>query len=94
MTDQARTFIGDLPTSGEKARDWELASYAVLQATLALSVIDWEWLAKQLDRADALGPILLPSEYRDSLDNGTLDNNKVAVRAARAFLAELRDLVP
>lgn len=68
------------------------ASDVLVLVSNLLGTVDWDALAVTLSKADALGPILDPTAYRDSLANGTPARNRRVVNATRDYLAELREV--
>lgn len=72
--------------------NFELAQNVLGTVSTLLDTVDWDALARQVERADSLGPILDPTAYRDALHSGRLSNNRRAIQATRTYLAELRKI--
>lgn len=77
-----------------QAADLAAASAVLGSVSTLLATVDWDQIAADLSRAEALGPIVMPTEFAASLDTGTLASNQRAVAATRRYLAELRKLAP
>lgn len=72
--------------------EWMAATNVLGVVSTLLDTVDWDDLARQVDRADSLGPILDPTAYGDALHSGRLDHNRRAIAATRTYLAELRKI--
>lgn len=59
-----------------------------------LDTVDWDDLAADMSRADALGPIVDPTAFARSIANGVAERNRKAIGATRRYLAELREIAP
>lgn len=75
-------------------RSASLTDAALVLSTVStlLDTIDWDELVAVQNRAETLGPILLPTEYAQSLAGGTSRSNMRLLRATATYLAELRAL--
>lgn len=81
------------PTT-ERTADMRAASDVLGVVSTLLDTIDWDELADNISRAEALGPIVMPTEFAASLESGRLANNARAVAATCTYLAALRDVAP
>ncbi len=52
-----------------------------------LGTVDMKQLRAVLGTADTLGPFIDPTKYRDALQSGTLDKQKLLVAATEKFFA-------
>lgn len=68
------------------------ASRTLGLVSTVLDQIDWDWLAREIERAEALGPILEPTAFQEAVSSGTLANNKKIVQATRDYLKTLHEI--
>ncbi len=54
---------------------------------------DWDALARAIDDADTLGPVIWPAMYEDALWSGRMDTNRRIVAATREFLQTMQQVM-
>jgi hypothetical protein len=78
----------------ERATDLRSAAAVLGVVSTLLDTVDWDQVANDIGHAEALGPIVLPTEFAASLADGVLRRNRQAIDATREYLTALRRLVP
>lgn len=63
---------------------------AAMYFLLLLRTVDLKQLRAVLSSADALGPFLDPTKYRDALQSGNLDRMKLLVAASEKFWGDCK----
>lgn len=76
----------------DRTSDIRVAGSVLGTVSTLLDTVDWDQIANDISRADALGPIVMPTEYAAGGD--TLSTNRRAIQATRTYLAALRRLTP
>lgn len=80
--------------STERTRSLDMAQSTLATVSTLLDLIDWEWLREEQLRAETLGPILAPTEFRNASQSGRLHSNRKVIDATIAYLRVLREVVP
>lgn len=68
------------------------ASRTLGLVSTVLDQIDWDWLAREIERAEAIGPILEPTAFQKAVSSGVLASNKKLVQATRDYLKTLHEI--
>lgn len=68
------------------------ASRTLGLVSTVLDQIDWDWLAREIERAETLGPIVEPTAFQEAVSSGVLASNKKLVHATRDYLKTLHKI--
>lgn len=74
----------------EQREKYEQGMSALATLCQFLELIDLEWCAATISHAHAVGPILMPTEYRDGLQN--LRDQAKLIEAARELQRVAREV--
>lgn len=74
--------------SEDKIDDYRTALRAAVLAATMLAEHDWKGLIEAIDRADAVGPFLDPTLYRDKA--AAMQSNREVFKAAMDFVAAVK----
>jgi hypothetical protein len=75
------------------AAEYQAAMTRVALAAQCVADEPLDRMLATITRAHTLGPIVMPTDYRQALSSGSLDAQEAMLKAARAFAATLPDVI-